>query len=95
MKTISMTCPKCGAPMKTDTNKDVIVCEYCGNTTFSPNMLKKMTVSSEKTTKFGELMKTLRTMNPKSMEDLTTAILIIGMFGLVIICALLLVLLGI
>ena len=30
MKMIDMTCPKCGATMKTDADKEQAVCEYCG-----------------------------------------------------------------
>lgn len=30
MKMIDMTCPKCGATMKTDAEKEQAVCEYCG-----------------------------------------------------------------
>lgn len=31
MKTIEMTCPKCGASMKPDLDNGKAVCEYCGN----------------------------------------------------------------
>lgn len=39
MKTTSMTCPKCGAPMKINRIKGLVECEYCGNRAYDQSFL--------------------------------------------------------
>lgn len=52
MKAVSATCPRCGAPMKINRIKGILVCEYCDNILY----IKKPKVELQKSSVFYKII---------------------------------------